>query len=899
MKWLDAARARLRLLFRRQGAESRMNREFDLHIEMEVEHLMRAKGLTPDEARRQARVAFGGVEMHKEVLRDGRGLAWIGGLALDVKLAARLLARYPWLTVVSCAAMAFGIAAGVGGFEFRTQLVNPSLPLDEGSQIVGLRNWDTARNRVASTTAADLDAWRDSLTRVRDISAVSVFRRNLIIDEGGSETVAVAAMTASGFRVTREPPFLGRTLVEADDEPGAPPVVVVGYEVWRRRFSSDPKVVGRIVRLGREQATVVGVMPEGFVFPSAQGLWVPLREAANDSAPGGGPDLFVFGRLARDASRAQAQAELTALGDRTARDLPATHAQRRPQLVPFAWLMFDPGGIQIGLALANTFLIMLLVLVSANVALLMFARAATRETEIAVRSALGARRGRIVMQLFVEALVLAALAVVVGLVAARAGLGSLHAMFEADRGRSLPFWMGTTLTPTTVIYAGALTILSAVIIGVLPGLNVTGREHQARLRQSTARDGGVRFGGVWGAVIAVQVSVTLMFPAAAFFFHRIVINGQTQDVGFAAHEYLSARLELDRDLAPGVPLDTSEQAFRSRVRGTYAELARRVLAEPAVVGLTFVDPLPGTGHPGWRIEIEGDTARPGADAARPPEVSSASMALNFFDVLGAPVIAGRPFTAADLDSSAGVVIVNQSFVNDVFGGQNPIGRRIRRARVDDTQTPGPWLEIVGVVRDLGMVGRDGRSAGLYNPVSLDMASPLRVAIRLKGDSESFATRLRSVASGVDPSLQLNELMPLDAAGASGWLESQYLSRVLTVLSAIALLLSLTAIYAVMAYTVSTRTREIGLRVALGADRRRVIATILRRPVAQVGVGIVAGGILVAVTFLGLFNSMPTGTEAALITAYCVLMMGVCLLACAVPTRRALRVEPARALMVDV
>jgi predicted permease len=540
---------------------------------------------------------------------------------------------------------------------------------------------------------------------------------------------------------------------------------------------------------------------------------------------------------------------------------------------------------------------MLLVLVSANVALLMFARAATRETEIAVRSALGAGRARIVLQLFVEALVLAGLAVVVGLFAARFTLGSLLATLEADSGRPLPFWMGNTLTTTTVMYAAALTILSAVIIGVLPALHVTGPGLQARLRQSTARGGGLRFGGVWSAIIAMQVAVTLMFPAWAFFFHRVVIGGQTRDVGMAAREYLSAVLELDPELAPGVPLDASEQAFRSRVSTTYAEMERRLSTEPAVAGLTFADRLPGTAHPGWRIEIEGDAAR----NTVPPrlEVSSASVALNFFDVLGAPLIAGRPFTADDLASQPRVVIVNQSFATDVLGGQNPIGRRIRRVPVNDTQAPGSWLEVVGVVPDLGMVGRDGRAAGLYQPVSVDKVSPLRIAMRLRESPASFAARLRTIASGVDPTLQFSELMSLDAVGASGWIASQYLSRALAVASAVALLLSLTAIYAVMVYTVSTRTREIGLRVALGADRHRVIAVILRRPLSQVGGGIVVGGILVTVVFLMVFESMPTASEAALIAAYCALMMGVCLLACVVPTRRALRIEPARVLTVDV
>jgi MacB-like periplasmic core domain len=277
MKWLDGARARLRLLFLRRDAESRMNREFQLHIDMEAEHLMRAKGLTAD----------------------------------DVKLAVRPLARYRWLTVVGCAAMAFGIAAGVAGFE---------------------------------------EALRDG--------------RGLVWLGG-----------------------LALAFVEADEDPGAPPVIVIGYDLWTRRFSSDPRVIGRIVRLGREQVTLVGVMPKDFVFPAAHALWIPLRDAAGDTARSGGLDLFVFGRLGRDASSAQAQAELNVGGDRTAHDRP-THAQLRPQVVPFSWLTFDPGGIQIALALGNTFLVMLLVLVSANVALLMFARAARdrdRRTECARR----------------------------------------------------------------------------------------------------------------------------------------------------------------------------------------------------------------------------------------------------------------------------------------------------------------------------------------------------------------------------------------------------------------------------------------------------------------------------------------------------------------------------------
>ena len=545
MKWLHAARARLRLLFARQKTELRMNREFQLHIELETEQLI-ARGIAPEEAKRRALVAFGGVEQHKESLRDGRGLAWLDGVALDLKLAARLLARYPWLTLVGGTAIAFGIAAGVGTFELRTKIVNPTLPLDEGSRIVGLRNWDASLTRVAPSTSDDFSALRGGLSLVEDVSAFRMFSRNLLTSDGRSDAESVAAMSASGFRVARVTPMAGRTLIESDEDPGAPPVVVIGHDVWRRRFASDPAVLGQTVRLGSEQPTVVGIMPDGFTFPATPQLWIPLQRPtkavtlAEDS-------LLIFGRLAAKASQSEAQAELAVIGLRTPRGSSnnrenlqhaPVRALAQPQLVPFTRLMFDSLDVQIGLALGNIFVVMLLVLVCANVALLTFARAATRDIEIAVRTALGASRARIVTQLFLEGLVLAAIAVAAGLAAARFTLQSLLALFEAG-GRSLPFWMNGDLTASTMIYAGAFTIVSAAIIGVFPALKITGGGRLTRLRQSSAGGGGVRLGGVWTVVIAAQVATTVMFPVAAFFFHRWVVSSQNTDIGVAASTDIS------------------------------------------------------------------------------------------------------------------------------------------------------------------------------------------------------------------------------------------------------------------------------------------------------------------------------------------------------------------------
>ena len=801
-------------------------------------------------------------------MRDA--MIWLGSFGLDFKLALRLLARYPLLTIVGGAAMAFGLAASVTGFEVRAQLTNPRLPLEAGDRIVGLRNWDIRRDRLGPVSAEDFSVWRERLQRVQDLSAVARTERNVTVN-GTVEPLSVADITASGFRVARVRPLLGRTLLEADEAPGAPPVVVIGHSLWQRRFAGDPGVVGSTVRIGSEQTTIVGVMPEKFAFPAAHQVWIPLRRQTLSGARAA-TTLLVFGRLVDGVSRDEAQAELTAVGQRMAADAPETYEFLRPEVVPYAHLIIDPRSFPVGVALANIFLIMLVIVVCANVALLMFARASGREVEITVRNALGASRARIVAQMFTEAIALATLAAILGLFASRYGLRSFWRTLEADSGRALAFWVNDSLTPSTVAYSVGLTMLAAVIIGVLPALRATGRGLQARLQYS-GRGGGYRFGGVWTAVIAVQVAVTVMFPAAAFFFHRWVVQGQTRDVGFAAEQYLSARLVMDETNA-------------------VEELRRRLTVEPGVTAVTFADSLPGMQHPGARFELDGGDA-PSTYGHQP---GLAFVDTDFFSVVGAQVMSGRGFTPTDVASGREVAIVNTSFVERVMGGRNPVGRRIRRLAQGDGETAGrPWVEIVGVVRDLGVSGSEG--VGVYQPLVLDNTS-VRLAVHVAGAPEALANRLRVLAADVDPTLRVYDVMPLDQVGADGWIESQYLSRLLTVLSAVALMLSLMAIYSVMAFTVVQRTREIGTRVALGADRWQIIASVVRKPLVQVGLGICVGGTLVMLLFAAMFQSAPTVIEAGLIAAYATLMLAVCLSACVAPTRRALRLQPSQVLRVD-
>jgi putative ABC transport system permease protein len=813
---------------------------------------------------------------------------------LDYKLGFRMLVKYPGLTLVGGVAIAFAIGIGTATFEFITDFVRPTVPLPEGKRIVELRLWHTASSSVEEQALHDFAAWRSELRTVQDLGAFRTIQRNVTITGGQAEPMPVAEISASVFRVARVPVLLGRPLREADEEIGAPRVAVIGYDVWRDRLLGDPAIIGKIVRIGGDQVEIVGVMPEGFAFPVAHSMWVPLRENPLHYERRQGPEINVIGRLASGVTLSEARAELTAIGGRRAADFPDTHEFIRPQIDQyprlgtsgFEALLFQSG---------NLFLIMLLVLICSNVALLIFARAAARENELVVRNALGASRGRIITQLFAEALVLGGVGALVGLVAATAALRWWLRVAEADGGQPLPFWFEGSLAPMTVLYAIGLTLLGAVVAGVVPALNVT-RGVGSRLRAAAAGGGGARFGGVWTAVIVAQVAVTVAFPATAFFVRRTVVATQTVDVGFRTDRFLSVRLEQDRETPPGVSGDAYQAALSTRFRTSYDELARRVATEPGVVGVTFVNHLPRTHHRHERLELDGNAAQ--IDSALAYTAAPAYIDLQYFNVLGAPILSGRAFNSGDLATDQRVVIVNQSFVREVLGNRSPIGRRVRyieRQAENGQREVGPWYEIVGVVRDLGIMAP--KSAGLYHPATPLTAQPLYMVVHLRGEPDAFAPKLRTLAATIDPTLRLHDVLPLSRVGSELWLEFDFIFKLLVMVCAIALLLSLTAIYAVMAFTVARRTREIGIRVALGSDARYVALAILARPIRQVAIGVIVGGILVGMLTFGVFREIAI-KELAMLLAYAVLMMAVCMLACIVPTRRALRIQPLEALRTE-
>lgn len=890
-----------------------MEEELEFHLEERVRENV-ARGMDPEAAREAALERLGKLDEVREecaeLLRSERRTSarrdWMKVSWLDFKLGFRMLVKYPGLTIVGGLAMAFAIWVGAGTFEFARQVIYPNLPLDEGHRVVGIQVRDAERGGIERQVGREFLGWRGELETIRELGAFRTLGRNLITGDGRGEPVEVAEMSPSGFDVARVPPLLGRTLVAADEEPGAPLVVVLGHDVWQGRFGGDPEIVGRSLRLGRSRATVVGVMPEDFAFPVAQSLWMPLRPSELDREPRSGPGLRLFGRLAPGASLADAQAELRVLGRRAAADLPETHEHLRPEVVPYPKSILSlPAPASLGLASMNFFVVLLLVLICSNVALLMFARAATREAEILVRSALGASRGRIVTQLFVEALVLGGLAAALGLAAAGFGLRWLFTTVvpEVSAGQ-LPFWFSDSISTATVVYSVLLTLMAAAVAGVTPALKVTGREVGSRLRETGAGGGGLRFGGVWTGVIVMQVALTVTFPATAYITHRDMSQIRDVELPFPEEQYLSVRLEMDRDVEPG-SADTAAAQFAERFRNVTRELEQRLELHPAVAGVTFGERLPRMYHPHRLVELDEGGAAPLHPRWPGYRVSDAVVAADFFEVLGVPILSGRDFHSGDPGPDSRVILVNQPFVDRVLGGRNPIGRQVRYMYYEeegDLRVPEeePWYEIVGVVPDLGTSisgEQDPKIAAIYHPGQAGGVYPTHMAVHVRGGPESLTQELRSLAADVDPALRLYQPMGMHRLAESQLGFLSFWFWILILVSGVALILSLAGVYSVMSFAVSRRTREIGIRVALGGSRRRIMAAIFRGPLIQVGAGLLGGIALVSV-LMRMVAGQLRGESAAWIGAYMLLMIAVCALACIVPTRRALEVEPTEALRAE-
>ena len=854
------------------------------------------RGMSPGRARlRYLKNAMGSASsLWRERIRRGlRRLPAPPVSLLDVKLGVRMLFKHPGLTAVTVFALALGIPASLGPFHL-LNMFETTLPFDEGERIVGLGHSYVGRREAAGGTFHLYSVWRETVSSMDEIGAARSERFNLAPEDGPVAPWRGARMTASTFRILRVLPLLGRPLLDADEVVGAPDVVVLGYDPWQSIFGGDPSAVGRTLRIGGTPHTVVGVMPEGFLFPARDHLWIPLRTGPTPDAAGTGPDLWIYGRLADGITQAQAQSELTNIERGLDEAFPDAYAHVRPEVVPFTYMA---SGITLEtrwiFAPIQLVALLLLAVACGNVGTLIMARTATRSGEVAVRTALGASRTRIVSQLFIESLLLALLATGIGLVLAHAVTERIG---QLDVWDDMPFWLDWGLTPRTVAQALGLAVFSAVLAGVLPAIKATGGRIQGNLQRAAARGSRVRFGRATTALIVTEVALGVACVFAGWATYQWIPRLDPPQMAIRSERFLSARLTIPEPVHLARGDDAAREEVPRRIVSLQLELARRLEAEPAVRGVAFASTLPGQYHPGGRVEVEGV---PPTEDGRGHLVRRARVDIGFFEGFGQPILGGRDFALSDLpaadDEQSAAVIVNTEFVERVLGGGSAIGMRVRYV-ASGSRGPGPWYEIVGVVGPLGMIDPETPSgAGLYHPAAADGLAPLRVAIHLTDDPRMFAERLREIAADIDPAALIDDPMPLSEVLSVDRALIRWVTFVVMAIAGISIVLSVASLYALMSFTVAQRTREIGLRSALGADPTTIMSVVVRRALVQLSLGVLIGvaGTVVLLRVVVL-EQMIAGWPLLLAgAAAAVLLVG--LAACVPPTLRGLSIRPMDAL----
>jgi predicted permease len=808
----------------------------------------------------------------------------------DLKLSLRLLIRNPGLTVVSTIGLTVGIAIPTGAVGFFQANFDPDLPLDEGNRIVALENWDTANNNENRRSLHDFLMWRDQMTSVVEISAFSNNFATMQTGDHVPETVRFAAMSASGFRVARVPALFGRFLTPDDEREGAPPVVVIGYDVWRSRFDADRSVIGQKIRFGATQYAIVGVMPEGFAFPINHQYWIPLRLNPASTPRGSGPVLFVFGRLAPGATRASAQVELAVLGQRAAALFPATNATLKPQVLGYTMPINDIQDLTVGAWVMGQLVVSLvLVVVALNVAILIYARTANRAAEIALRTALGANRGRIVTQLFIEALVLAVVPALAGLALGQYAVEMGNRLQAADMYGATPFWWDHRVQPVMMLYVLGLVVFTAAVAGILPALHATRRQSGADLRQL----GGstrTRLGRMWSALIVVQVACAVAFLPAAIKSGITEIRTSLTQPNYPVEEFVGAAV--------------GTEGGSSLLGNRLLELRRRLLAEPEVAGVTVTGFLPQRNITGL-IEFEGITMEGAPAPGWSKGLRTFGVDTEYFDVYGLRVLAGRPFNALDPSTALGAnaVIVDQAFVQRFLPSTTAVGRRMRYA--SPKGPPAPWYEIVGVVENLQRNPIDPGVLGptvLY-PVAPEQLPTVSLAVRLRGSAaarmqEGFARKVFQTVSAIDPTLRMSEVQTRVQSDSEDALALRLVTLALSCVLVTVLLFSAAGVYALMSFTVSRRRREIGIRMALGASSAGVLRSVFSRVAVQVGMGVVLGT-LGAMVIAPVGDDPQLAARLAIVTPVIALIMVVVgVVAAYGPARRSLRIQPTEAVRAE-
>jgi putative ABC transport system permease protein len=806
-------------------------------------------------------------------------------LLADVRYACRLLIKDPWFTFVAALALGLGIGLNATVFTFVNAVLIRGLPYEHPDRIYFVSSYNPRTDNDTGTSYPDFLDLREQSRTFAGLAAWRGMTAN-VSDEGHPpERYSGVFVSANTFRLLGQPLQLGRDFTPDEDQPNAPPVVIIGGGLWKNRYGQDPGVIGRPLKINDRIATIIGVMPVGMRFPNNADLWQPLvRDGGGNpgTARRGDRNYAVFGRLAPGIGERQAEAELAGIAARLEQQYPDTNKEVSARLQTFNE-RFNGGRIRVVFLALMGAVGFVLLIACANVANLLLARSARRTREVAIRFALGASRGRVVRQLLVESTLLACLGGVLGLGLALVGARIFDAAV-ADVGK--PYWITFDLDLTVVAFLAAVCLATGILFGLAPALQVSRANVNDVLKDgSRGSAGSVRSRRMASTMVVAEIALTLVLLTGAGLMIRSFLTLYTLNVGVETSHLLAMRTRL------------SEERYKTpeRRQQFFDEALARLRAVPGAAAAATTSSLPLDGGDRQLLEIDGKPLPQEKD----PRSVQIAVSDGYFETVQLRVMQGRGFGPRDGLPGSETAVVDERFGTVYLPGENPLGRRFRRVTRPDDTSPNPWRTIVGIVPAVRQVNPQNPDDNgvVYYPVRQDPPLGTNLMIRAQGDPSALAAAVRQAVQEVDPEQPVFDLRTVDETLARSRWPYQVFGSMFAIFALVALVLSTVGIYAVTAYSVTQRRAEIGVRMALGAQPRQVSWLVLKGGLRQLAVGLVLG-LAGAWATTSVLTSLMVGvstTDPTTFATVALIIALVTLAACAIPARRATRFDPVAAL----
>jgi predicted permease len=895
MRQLRAWFLRLADFFRKPPRERDLSVELESHLQLHIEDNLRA-GMSTAEARRNALLKLGGLEQAKEICRDRRGLPLLETFAQDLRFAARVLRKNPGITLVVVLTLALGVGANTAIFGLVNGVLLQRLPVPRAEQIVALviQSSGSAVGALGFSYPQFVE-FREQAARVCEVFGSATAWRSNITADGHTEPATIEGVSSNYFSELGVKPALGRLVLPGEGEkPGKAAIVVLSYSLWQRRFGGDPRVIGKQVRIDGKAATIVAVMEKEFrgqfsVFE--MDAYAPLSTLFDNTLANNFWNsrdthlMLVLGRLKPGVTAAQAQSRFDVISRRLGAQYPASDKdlsvrvmdERLSRPIPYANNAF--------LMMSGLFLILaalVLLLACTNIANLLMARASVRQREMAVRAALGGARSRLIGQMLTETGLMSLLGGAVGVLF---GAWLTH-LLRAIHLSGFPLRLGFGFDWRVFGYALLAALFAALLAGLSPALRATRADVNTVLHQGGRADaGGKARHKVRGDLMAAQVAGSVMLLIVAGLFVRSLQAVEHMDLGFDPNQLLNVRLD------PSLSNYTEAQSEEF-----YRSLKTKILALPGVQAASLASGVPiNYGNGKKPVYIEG---QPVPSGQRAPGVMFNSVDPTYFDTLRTPILSGRAFTDADDESAVRVAIVNETMARHFWPGENPLGKRF-----SVTGDSGPFTEIVGVARDgkYRTLGED-QEPYFYVPLAQNFEFERVLQIRSAVPPDALAREVQGAIAALDAAVPIEEMQTMKESlgGALGYFLFRLGASLAAFMGLLGLLLAIVGVYGVVSYAATQRTQELGVRMALGASPRQILALLLTQGARLVAAGLLFG--LLGAWALGraMLHMLVGVSPSDPLTYFSVsaLLAAVTLLACWIPARRAMRVEPVVALRYE-